>query len=213
MKVRSLVLGITLSLVAAACDGAPAEGTSGGAPKTTGSAKPAAKPAASASAVASTAASAASSATPAASGSAEPAGSASAAAPAAPAPTLVNTDLTGKDFAGHTIGLPAGGKLNGNAVETPDYKLMLKKAGPKDEDLAGAKAALQKMPGFKSFVIDKPEGVVMEVEEKGKPQFALTRLVKVGDVTIVCESALTKPPTDKAKAEEAFAVCGSIAKK
>jgi hypothetical protein len=212
MKVRSVVLGITLSLVAAACDGAPAEGTSGGPPKPAGSTKPATKAATSGSAAASAAASAASSAAaPAASGSAEPAGSASAAA-AAPAPTLVNTDL-GKDFAGHTIGLPAGGKLNGNAVETPDYKLMLKKAGPKDEDLAGAKAALQKMPGFKSFVVDKPEGLVMEVEEKGKPQFVLTRLVKVGDVTMLCESAMTKPPTDKAKAEEAFAVCGSIAKK
>ncbi|MBK9265973.1 MAG: hypothetical protein IPM54_40085 [Polyangiaceae bacterium] len=72
---------------------------------------------------------------------------------------------------------------------------------------------MPKMPGFKAITIDQPDGLVVEVEEKGAPQFLITRHVKVGDVTLSCENALTKPPKDKAKAQEAFDVCGTIKKK
>jgi hypothetical protein len=71
---------------------------------------------------------------------------------------------------------------------------------------------LQKMKEFKAITIDQPDGLVVEIEEKGAKQFLLTRYVKVGDVTVSCENALTKPPKDQAKAQEAFDVCGTIKK-
>lgn len=193
----SLGLGLALSIVALGCG----EGASSGAsPSTTGSA--AATGAAKPTAAAQTAAAA----------TAKPAEPASAAA------SFPATDIPAKDFAGLTVGVPPGGKVDKSgddraSVETADYKVMIKKAGPKDEDVAGLKAMIQKMPGFKAITVDKPDGVVIEVEEKGKPQFVLTRIVKAGDMTLLCDSALTKPPTDKAKAEEAFDVCGTIKKK
>jgi hypothetical protein len=139
-----------------------------------------------------------------------------AAEPASAAASLPATALPAKNLADFTIGLPTGGKLDQSSddaasLETPDYKLILKK-GAKD-DIAELKGMMPKMPGFKAITIDKPDGLVVEVEEKGAAQFLLTRYVKVGDVTVSCENALTKPPKDKAKAQEAFDLCGTIKKK
>lgn len=140
-----------------------------------------------------------------------------AAQPASAAASFPATDLPAKDLAGFTIGLPTGGKLDKSgddkaSLDTADYKLMLKKADPK-ETIAELKPMMQKIPGFKGITIDQPDGLVIEAEEKGAPQFLITRNVKVGDVTIACENALTKPPKDKAKAQEAWDVCGTIKKK
>lgn len=194
----SIGLGLVLSLVVMGCDGS----SSGAAPATTGSAGATAKPTGAAS---TTAATSTATAAP------KPAEPASAAA------SFPATDIPAKDFAGLTIGVPPGGKVDKSgddraSLDTADYKLILKKAGPKD-DLAEMKTVIQKLPGFKSIVVDKPDGLVVEFEEKGKPQFVLTRVVKVGDMTLLCDSAATKPPTDKAKGQEAFDVCGTIKKK
>jgi hypothetical protein len=137
--------------------------------------------------------------------------------PASAAASFPATALTAKDLADFTIGLPTGGKIDKSgddraSVETPDYKLMIKKADAK-ETISELKPMIQKMPGFKAITIDQADGLVVEAEEKGAPQFLITRHVKVGDVTISCENALTKPPKDKAKAQEAFDVCGTIKKK
>jgi len=134
--------------------------------------------------------------------------------PGSTAASFPATAIPAKNFADFTIGLPPGGKLDkqGDAqssLETTDYKLMLKAAKPKDS-VSEMKTAIQKMPGFKAITVDQPDGLVIEVEEKGAKQFMITRLVKVGEVTVSCENALTKPPKDPAKAQEAFDVCGTI---
>lgn len=135
--------------------------------------------------------------------------------PASAAAAFPATALPAKKLADYTIGVPPGGKVDKSgdnaSLETPDYKLMIKPGGK--NDLGEMKGAVKSMPGFKAFTIDQPDGVVVEAEEKGAPQFMLTRYVKVGDTTISCESALTKPPKDKTKAKEAFDVCGTIKKK
>lgn len=186
----SLALVLVLSLASAGCESA----SSGAAPATSGSAKP--------------------------TGAAATSTAAAAPKPAEPASAAASfpaTDIPAKDFAGLTIGVPPGGKVDkiGDdraSIETADYKLIVKKAGPKD-DVAEMKAMVQKMPGFKALTVDQADGLVMEVDEKGKSQFVLSRIVKVGDLTLICDSALTKPPTDKAKGQEAFDVCGTIKKK
>jgi len=137
--------------------------------------------------------------------------------PASAAAAFPATALPAKDLADFTIGLPTGGKLEKSgsdkaSVETPDYKLMLKKASSKD-DMTGMKDMVQKMPGFKAITVEKPDGMVVETAEKGAKQFLITRYVTVGDVKLSCESALTKPPKDEAKAREAFDVCGTLKKK
>lgn len=169
-----------------------------------------------------TAASASASATAAASASAAPTAKA-ATTDVKPADTAAKsaaasfpaTALTAKDFTDYTIGLPPGGKVdkNGNnaQVETPDYRIILKVA--KKNDTADMKSALPKMGGFKEFTVDQPDGLVAHVEEKSGPQYVFTRYVQVGDKLLSCESALTKPPKDKAKAQEAFDVCGTLKKK
>lgn len=138
-----------------------------------------------------------------------------AASPASAADAFPATALPGKSFADTTINVPPGGKLDkaGEKVslETPDYKLMIKSA--KKNDTADMKGMLSSMPGFKGITVESPDGIVAQVEEKGAPQFVLTRYVKVGDALLSCESALTKPPKDKAKAQEAFDVCGTLKKK
>lgn len=135
--------------------------------------------------------------------------------PASAAASFPATALPSKKLADYTIGLPPGGKLaqsgDNSALETSDYKLMIKPGGK--NDLAEMKTQIKSMPGFKNITIDQPDGVVVEAEEKGAPQFLITRYVKAGDATVSCESALTKPPKDKAKAKEAFDVCGTIKKK
>jgi hypothetical protein len=139
-----------------------------------------------------------------------------AAQPASAAASFPATALPAKDLAGFTIGVPTGGKLDKSgddraSLETADYKLMLKKAGEK-ETIAELKEMVQKMKEFKAITVDQPDGLVVEIEEKGAKQFLITRYVKVGDVTVSCENALTKPPKDPAKAQEAFDVCGTIKK-
>jgi hypothetical protein len=196
------MLGLTLvlSLVVLGCEDKPASTApaASAAPATSASPTGATKPASTA-------------ATPAPTPEAKPAEPASAAA------SFPATALPAKDFADFTIGLPTGGKLDKTgddkaSLETPDYKLMLKKADAKDS-ISEMKTMIQKMPGFKAITIDQPDGLVVEVDEKGAPQFLITRHVKVGDMTLSCENALTKPPKDKAKAQEAFDVCGTIKKK
>lgn len=195
-----IAIAIALPLVALGCEGSPS-----GAPAS-GSAKPATTTAAGTAKPATTAATA----TGTAASDTKPA-SASAAA-AFPA-----TALPSKNFADFTIGLPPGGKLDKSgddksSLETADYKLMLKAKGAKD-DLAELKTMIQKIPGFKAITVDQPDGLMIEVEEKGAKQYLITRHVKVGDVTVSCENALTKPPKDAAKAQEAFDVCGTVKKK
>jgi hypothetical protein len=205
MTRSSIRLALALPLIALGCEGAPTGGTaatsSAAPPKTTAAAT--AKPTATAAAASATAASSA---------GATPASTSTSAAASFPA-----TALPSKNFAELTIGLPPGGKLeksgeDKSSLDTTDYKLMIK-AGPKTDDLEKLKTDIKKMPGFKAITTDKPDGMVVEADDKGKPQFLVTRYVKVGDVTVACESALTKPPKDAAKAQEAFDVCGTIKKK
>ena len=133
-----------------------------------------------------------------------------------PANGFPATALPSQNFAAYTIGVPPGGKLDvsgddRSSLETPDYKLIVKTA--KKNETADMKAKMPSMPGFKAFVVDSPDGLVMQVEDKGATQFVLTRYVQVGDTLLVCDSTLTKPPKDKAKAQEAFDVCGTLKKK
>ena len=199
MTRSSICFALALPLIALGCEGQPSGGTaptSSAAPPKTAAAT--AKPTATAAAV-----------------------TATATATAAPTSTSMAasfpaTALPSKNFSAFTIGLPPGGKLeksgeDKSSLETADYKLMLK-AGPKTDDLDKTKASIQKMPGFKALTVDKPDGVVVEMEEKGAKQFMITRYVTVDDTKIACESALTKPPKDKDKAQEAWDVCGTIAK-
>ncbi len=190
---------VTVGVLAFACDDKP----SGGAPAASASASAAssaaAKPSASAPATAMMPAPAASSAQPA---------SAAAAFPA--------TALVAKKLADYTVGLPPGGKLDKvtddkATLDTPDYKLMMSVAGK--DTVPKMKAMIQKLPGFKSLTVDQDDGLVAEFEDKGAKQYMFTRYIKVGDVTIACENALTKPAKDAAKAKEAFDVCGTIKKK
>jgi hypothetical protein len=139
-----------------------------------------------------------------------------AAQPASAAASFPATALPAKQLAGYTIALPTGGKLEADGddrarLETPDYRLIIKPA--KANQTAEMKAMMPKMPGFKEITVDSPDGLVVQVEEKGATQFVLTRYVKLGDAFYACDNALTKPPKDKAKAQEAFDVCGTLKKK
>ncbi len=206
MKRSSIGLALVISIVAFGCqdkDKATAPGTTSAS--------------ASASAMATTTASgmtAMASAMPAASAAPDMKATAE---PASMAAAFPATALPAKALADFTIGLPTGGKLDKSgddkaSLETPDYKLMLKKATAKDE-MAGMKDMVKKMPGFKAITVDKADGMVVETAEKGAKQFLVTRYVKVGDVNLSCENALTKPPKDEAKAHEAWDVCGTLKKK
>lgn len=195
---RMLVgLAVVLPVFAVACQDKP----SGGAAS------------ASASAASSAAATPPTSAAPPATTAAAPSASV---APASAAASYPATALPAKKLADYTIGLPPGGKLDKSgddraSLETGDYKVMVKLAGK--DTAADMKPMIQKLPGFKSLVVDQPDGMVAEFEEKGAKQYVFTRFVKAGDVTLSCENALTKPPKDVAKAKEAFDLCGTLKKK
>jgi hypothetical protein len=177
-----------------ACEGqssGPAPAGSGAA--ATGTAKPAATgTAATTAAAAATGASAA--------------GNAAAAFPA--------TALPAKALEAYTIGVPTGGKVekvsdDKASLDTGEYKLLLSVG---KNEMAELKKLLEKQPGFKALV-DKPDGMLAEYEEKGAKQYLLTRYVTVGDATVVCENALTKPPKTEPKAKEAWDICGTVKKK
>jgi hypothetical protein len=198
MKISSLVLAVALGAAAFGCDKGKAGDTAGAA----------------------SAAASAAAATGAGASAAPPAKAATAAVkpaePASAAAAFPATALPTKNMADYTIGLPPGGKLEKNGtdksvVETPDYKIIIKVA--KKDETAEMKGQIPQMPGFKALTVDSPDGLVAEVEEKGKTEYVFTRYVKVGDVLLSCENTLTKPPKDKAKAQEAFDVCGTIKKK
>jgi hypothetical protein len=192
MTRSSTIVALALPLLLA-CEGQPS-GTApagSGAPAT-GTAKPAATGAA-----ATTGAAAATG------------GSAAGAAAAFPA-----TALTAKALEAYTIGVPPGGKVDKASddkasLETPDYKLMLSIG---KNQVADVKKLLEKAPGFKA-IVDQPDGMLAEYEEKGTKQYLMTRYVTVGDATVVCENALTKPAKTEAKAKEAWDVCGTVKKK
>ena len=202
MTRSSIFAALALPLFAMACESTPATtGTTGGAATT----KAATTAAGTGAKATSTAATTAAAATATAASTAAAAGTSSADAfPAQP--------LTAKDFADYTINVPTGGKINSDKIETPDYKLIIKKAKEK-ENIAELKGLIQKMPGFKAITVDKEDGLVVETEEKGAKQYVITRHVKIGDVTLTCETTLTGPAKDEAKAKEAWDVCGTLKKK
>lgn len=127
------------------------------------------------------------------------------------------TPVPAKGLEGVTIGLPPGGKLEAGGpgmedragLETADYKLMLK---PGEGDISKTKDMLGKMKTFKGWTVDGADGFVAELEEPSGKQFMVIRAVKAGDKTVVCESAMSKPAKTAEKAQEAFAVCGTLKK-
>ena len=125
------------------------------------------------------------------------------------------TALPAKNVADYTIGVPPGAKLekvsdDKASLETPDYKVMISIA--KANETAKMKELFSKAPGYRA-IVDDPNGLVMETDEKGKKSIAMTRYVTVGDKVLGCDSALTKPPSSEAKAKEAWDVCGTLKKK
>jgi hypothetical protein len=82
----------------------------------------------------------------------------------------------------------------------------------KANETAKMKEMFGKAPGFRS-IVDSPDGLLAETDEKGKKSIVLARYVKVGDALLTCDSALTKPPKDEAKGKEAWDVCGTLKKK
>lgn len=119
---------------------------------------------------------------------------------------------------GVTIGVPPGGKLaSGGAglddratIETPDYNLIIKVG---DEAIhAKVKDMVAKMKTFKGFKIDAPDGFIAQLDEPSGTQFMVSRVVKAGDKSVNCESAAFKPLKTLDKAQEAFAVCGTLKK-
>jgi hypothetical protein len=119
---------------------------------------------------------------------------------------------------GVTVGVPPGGKLAAGGpglddrvtIETPDYNLIIKVG---DEAIAAkVKDMVGKMKTFKGFKIDAPDGFVAQLDEPSGTQFMVSRTVKAGDKTVGCESAAFKPLKTLDKAQEAFAVCGTIKK-
>lgn len=132
------------------------------------------------------------------------------------ASSLPATPLPSANLANIKIGVPSGGKLekasdDRSSLETADYKLMVQLT-KKKQALSELKEMVQSMPGFKEIVIEQADGLVVAVEEKGGMQFLITRYVQVGDVALSCQSSLTKPPKERAKAQEAFDVCGTLTK-
>jgi len=195
MKMRVVAL-VGAAVVLSACQ----DKSSGGPAAASASASAAAAPSASAPAAATA--------------SAAPSASA---APASAAASYPSTPIPAKKLADYAIGVPAGGKLDKSgddraSLDVGDYRIMIKIAGPKDT-IAEMKPIVQKLPGFKSMLVDAPDGLVAEFEEKGTKSYIFTRFVKVGDVTLSCDSALTKPAKDAAKAKEAFDICGTLKKK
>jgi hypothetical protein len=119
---------------------------------------------------------------------------------------------------GVTIGVPPGGKLAGggpglddrSVLETPDYNLLIKVGD--EAVLAKVKDMLGKMKTFKGFKADAPDGFIAQLDEASGTQFMVSRLVKAGDKSVSCDSAAFKPLKTLDKAQEAFAVCGTIKK-
>jgi hypothetical protein len=111
--------------------------------------------------------------------------------------------------------LPPGGKLDKAnddkaSVETAHYKIMISIA--KANETAKMKEMFGKAPGYRA-IVDAPDGLVAEIDEKGRKSILLTRYVEVGDALLTCDSALTKPPTSEAKGKEAWDVCGTLKRK
>src|SRR5690606_18949879 len=98
------------------------------------------------------------------------------------------TALPAKSVAEYTIGVPPGGKVDKvndekATLETADFKLMI--AVAKANETAKVKEMFSKAPGFRA-IIDTPDGLAMETENRGEKMFAVTRYVKLGDVVLVC---------------------------
>ncbi len=119
---------------------------------------------------------------------------------------------------GVTIGVPPGGKLVAGGpelddratIETPDYNLIIKVG---DEAIfAKVKDMVVKMKTFKGLKIDAPDGFIVQLDEPSGTQFLVNRVVKAGDKSVGCESAAFKPLKTLDKAQEAFAVCGTLKK-
>jgi hypothetical protein len=127
------------------------------------------------------------------------------------------TPVPAKGLEGVTIGLPPGGKLEAGGpgmedragLETADYKLMIK---PGEGDFTKVKDMLGKMKTFKGWAVDAADGFIAELDEPSGKQFMVTRSVKAGDKAVVCDSAMSKPAKTLEKAQEAFAVCGTLKK-
>jgi hypothetical protein len=119
---------------------------------------------------------------------------------------------------GVTVGVPPGGKLAAGGpglddrvmIETPDYNLIIKVGD--DAIAAKVKGMVGGMKTFKGFKIDAPDGFIAELAEPSGTQFMVSRTVKAGDKSVGCESAAFKPLKTLDKAQEAFAVCGTIKK-
>jgi hypothetical protein len=119
---------------------------------------------------------------------------------------------------GTTIGVPPGGKLTAGGpglddraiLDTPDYNLIIKVGD--DAGVGKVKEMLGKMKTFKGFKIDAPDGFIAELAEPSGTQFMVSRVVKAGDKSVGCESAAFKPLKTLDKAQEAYAVCGTIKK-
>ena len=95
------------------------------------------------------------------------------------------------------------------SLETADYKMMIK---PGDGDFTKVKEMLGKMKTFKGWAVDAADGFIAELDEPSGKQFMVTRSVKAGDKGVVCDSAMSKPAKSLDKAQEAFAVCGTLKK-
>ena len=119
---------------------------------------------------------------------------------------------------GMTIGVPPGGKLNAGGpglddrvvIETSDYNLIVKVGD--EATFAKVKDMIAKMKTFKGFKVEAPDGFIAQLDEASGTQFMVNRLVKAGDKSVGCDSAAFKPLKTLDKAQEAFAVCGTIKK-
>ncbi len=119
---------------------------------------------------------------------------------------------------GVTVGVPPGGKLAAGGpglddravLETPDYNLLVKVGD--EAVLAKVKDMVSKMKTFKGFKADAADGFIAQLDEPSGTQFMVSRVVKAGDKSVSCESAAFKPLKTLDKAQEAFAVCGTIKK-
>lgn len=119
---------------------------------------------------------------------------------------------------GVTIGVPPGGKLVSGGpgledravLETADYNLTLKVGD--EAKLAKVKEMISKMKTFKGYKVDGADGFIAQLDEPSGSQFMVSRMVKAGDQTVACEVAAFKPPKTLDKAQEAYAICGTLKK-
>jgi hypothetical protein len=124
-----------------------------------------------------------------------------------------DVELPAKNLSAFTIVPPAGAKLTAKnddraELESGDIHVQIDKPKAADRGtIAAMKAASEKKPTFKGWIVDEPHTLVGENPEG---RFGIMSIVEIGDANIVCSGRLEGAGATKERAKELYTICRSI---